>query len=292
MPALRLTAAQPDDLTRYLDFLEAVADWLAARGINQWRPGTVRASAAYYAESITRGEVHWAFVGDEAVGTLRLLLREPIAWPDVLEDDAVYVFNLAVKRTWAGRGLGGQMLDWVNDQAARLGRRYVRLDCMTENAFLRRYYTQAGFHDRGDIEAHFPGPWARCGCDATRSRYRQAERLSSCQPRLVPGRDQRSCATMSVRRAAPRGREAKPAASLSAAQRRPHVGRRPSTGAGLSGGEAMTDMLEDSRRRARIQACFASGYFALYVSYLFVRPEGELLRWVSLVLLPLRCFRC
>lgn len=54
----------------------------------------------------------------------------------------------------------------------------------------------------------------------------------------------------------------------------------------------MTDMLEDSRRRARIQACFASGYFALYVSYLFVRPEGELLRWVSLVLLPLRCFRC
>lgn len=158
MPALRLTAAQPDDLTRYLDFLEAVADWLAARGINQWRPGTVRASAAYYAESITRGEVHWAFVGDEAVGTLRLLLREPIAWPDVLEDDAVYVFNLAVKRTWAGRGLGGQMLDWVNDQAARLGRRYVRLDCMTENAFLRRYYTQAGFHDRGDIEAHFPEP--------------------------------------------------------------------------------------------------------------------------------------
>ena len=55
-------------------------------------------------------EVHLAFVGDELVGTLRLLLREPIVWPEVVEDDAVYLYNLAVRRTWAGRGLGRQML--------------------------------------------------------------------------------------------------------------------------------------------------------------------------------------
>ena len=158
MTALHIIAAQSDDLERYLDLLEEVADWLAARGIKQWRPGSFRLSAAYYAESIKRREVHLAFVGDELVGTLRLLLREPIVWPEVVEDDAVYVYNLAVRRTWADHGLGFRLLEWASNRAAFLGRRCVRLDCVTDNTFLRGYYTQAGFEDRGDIEAHFPAP--------------------------------------------------------------------------------------------------------------------------------------
>ena len=102
MTALRLVSAQSRDLEQYLELLEEVADWLAIRGIWQWRPGNFRGSADYYAESIKRKEVQLAFVGDELVGTLRLLLREPIVWPEVTEDDAVYVYNLAVKRTWTG----------------------------------------------------------------------------------------------------------------------------------------------------------------------------------------------
>jgi GNAT superfamily N-acetyltransferase len=158
MTALRLIAAQSDDLGRYLDLLEEVAEWLAARGITQWRPGNFRLSAQYYAESIEREEVHLAFVGDELVGTLRLLLREPIVWPDVEEDDAVYVYNLAVRRTWANQAIGFRLLEWASNRALLLGRRWVRLDCVADNNFLRGYYTQAGFADRGVIEALFPAP--------------------------------------------------------------------------------------------------------------------------------------
>jgi hypothetical protein len=57
MTALRIIPAQPDDLGRYLDLLEEVAEWLASRGITQWRPGSFRLSVDYYAESITHGEV-------------------------------------------------------------------------------------------------------------------------------------------------------------------------------------------------------------------------------------------
>ena len=53
MIALRIIPAQPDDLRRYLDLLEEVADWLALRGIKQWCPGSFRLSVDYYAESIT-----------------------------------------------------------------------------------------------------------------------------------------------------------------------------------------------------------------------------------------------
>jgi ribosomal protein S18 acetylase RimI-like enzyme len=174
MTILRVLPAQTDDLERYLDLLEETAEWLAARGIKQWPPGDFRRSAAYYAESIAHEEVQLAFADDELVGTLRLLLREPIVWPDIVEDDGVYVYNLAIRRTWADRGLGLQLLDWVSHRAASLGRRYVRLDCVSDNAFLREYYESAGFEDRGDIEALYPAPvgtlWLR--------RYQRAVKIT------------------------------------------------------------------------------------------------------------------
>jgi ribosomal protein S18 acetylase RimI-like enzyme len=150
--------AEPRDLGRYLDLLEGVAAWLDARGIRQWPRGTFRQSADFYAASIARQEVRLALAGDELVGTLRLLLREPIVWPEVAHDDGVYVYNLAVRRGWAGRGLGRHLLDWAGERARSLGRTHVRLDCMRDNRFLRDYYTQAGFEERGEIEAMFPAP--------------------------------------------------------------------------------------------------------------------------------------
>src|SRR5262245_17362754 len=158
METLTIVSAQSDDLTRYLDLLEGIADWLESRGIRQWPRGSFRLSAGYYAQSIAQQEVQLAFIGDELVGTLRILLREPIVWPEIVEEDAIYVYNLAIKRGRAELGLGGRLLDWACLRAASLGRRYVRLDCLADNDFLRAYYMRAGFGDRGAIEAHFPPP--------------------------------------------------------------------------------------------------------------------------------------
>ena len=158
MTGLNIVSARTEDLGRYLDLLEAVAAWLDARGIKQWSPGNVRLSAEYYAQSIKRDEVQLAFVGDELVGTLRLLLHEPLVWPDVVADDAVYVYNLAVKRAWADRGFGSRLLEWAGQRAASLGKTCVRLDCLADNEFLRAYYRQAGFDERGEIDAPFPAP--------------------------------------------------------------------------------------------------------------------------------------
>ena len=158
MTELHIASALEDDLRRYIALLEELADWLEARGIKQWRSGDFRRSVDYYAESIKRGEVQLAFIGGELVGTLRVLLREPVVWPDIVEDDAVYVYNLAVKRAWGNHGIGGQMLDWAAARAASLGRRFVRLDCMATNQFLAKYYFQAGFEQRGEVDARFPPP--------------------------------------------------------------------------------------------------------------------------------------
>jgi ribosomal protein S18 acetylase RimI-like enzyme len=155
---LRVVAAKHADLNRYIDLLEDLADWLETRGIRQWPRGRVRRSSAYFADSIARREVQLAYFGDELAGTLRLLMRDPIVWPEFTESDAVYVYNLGVRRTWAGHALGGRLLDWAERRAESLGRRFVRLDCVPDNTFLREYYERKGFTARGEVDARYPDP--------------------------------------------------------------------------------------------------------------------------------------
>ena len=155
---MRVVAAQPSDLPRYLDLLEELADWLHSRGIEQWPRGRARNGHAYYAASIEKNEVHLAFNGDELIGALRLLQRDDIVWPEMKDDDALYLYNLAVRRTAAGQGIGRSLLEWAERQVARSGRMYLRLDCMPTNVFLRKYYEDAGFTTRGEVDAIYPEP--------------------------------------------------------------------------------------------------------------------------------------
>jgi len=138
--------------------MEEIAEWLESRGIQQWRAGRFRLAADYYAHSIQQQEVYLVFIDGQLAGAARLLSREPIVWPEVVDDEGLYVSNLAVRRLWAGQGLGLRMLEWAADRAATMEKSYVRLDCFADNAFLCRYYEQAGFTDRGEIEARFPEP--------------------------------------------------------------------------------------------------------------------------------------
>ena len=155
---MRVACAAPDDLPRYLDLLEELADWLHARGIEQWPRGRARSGHAYYAASIERQEVHLALDGDELVGALRLLQRDDIVWPEIEDDDALYLYNLAVRRTASGQGLGHRLLDWAERRVADAGRTYLRLDCVPANMFLRTYYEDAGFTARGEVDAIYPAP--------------------------------------------------------------------------------------------------------------------------------------
>lgn len=155
---LQIVIAQPTDLARYLALMEEVAEWLAQRGIRQWPVGSFREAALFYAESINQQEVWLAFFGDELVGALRLLPSEPIVWPEVKADDALYLFSLAVRRAWAAQQLGRHLLMWAEAYAVLLGKAYLRLDCLTDNQVLRDYYTQAGFVECGEIAAQYPAP--------------------------------------------------------------------------------------------------------------------------------------
>jgi ribosomal protein S18 acetylase RimI-like enzyme len=144
--ALEVRRAEPDDLDEVVSILSEAARWLLERGIRQWPDPFPRDRAAALLE---RGSFYLASVDGEPVATFALLWEDRAFWGEQ-PPDAGYVHAIAVRRAYAGRGLGERLLEWAGAQAAASGREYLRLDCMSNNDVLRGYYERLGFEPRGE----------------------------------------------------------------------------------------------------------------------------------------------
>jgi protein-tyrosine phosphatase len=142
-----VASAQPCDLDDLEALYEDAARWLAARDINQWQAGYFRRDSQLAA--IRRGECYIVRAPGQAVGMLTLIWADPSIWGEQ-PADAGYLHGLAVRRDWAGLGLGRQLLTWAERRVAAAGKPYLRLDCGADNPPLRAYYEHAGFIHKGD----------------------------------------------------------------------------------------------------------------------------------------------
>jgi GNAT superfamily N-acetyltransferase len=138
--------AKPDDLERVELILEEARAWLHSQGIAQWLTTYPR---HLLATTIERGEVYLAEVAGALAGTITLQEAEDPVWAG-LPSEAIYVHCLAVRREFAGHGMGRQLLQWAEQLARTRGRPFVRLDCWAGNPKLCSYYEEAGFVSRGD----------------------------------------------------------------------------------------------------------------------------------------------
>ncbi|MBY8603732.1 MAG: GNAT family N-acetyltransferase [Burkholderia sp.] len=78
------------------------------------------------------------------VGTFSLGFGDDSHWGPQ-EPIAGYVHGLSVRQGFNGLGIGRFMLDWCAHEVIRMNRRFVRLDCATENTKLCAYYQSLGF---------------------------------------------------------------------------------------------------------------------------------------------------
>ncbi len=83
------------------------------------------------------------------VGTFALQWSDGETWGGGA-GDAGYVHGLAIRRDFAGRGLGRELLRWAEGRVTASGKTYLRLDCPAENRVLNKYYKSAGFSYRGE----------------------------------------------------------------------------------------------------------------------------------------------
>jgi GNAT superfamily N-acetyltransferase len=77
-------------------------------------------------------------------------------WPDHPEPAAVYLHRIAIRRSFAGRGIPQIMLTWAVEYARSLGKKFLRLDCEANRPKLRLLYESFGFVHHSDKQV---GPY-------------------------------------------------------------------------------------------------------------------------------------
>lgn len=131
-----------------MDVIAALWDearrWLSAKGIDQWQYPATREKIAH---AIERGHAYMMVAGPECLGTITVdEFADPEFWfPGDSPDDALYAHRVIVRPSAGGAGLGSAMFDWASEQAARLGKSWLRVDAWKTNARLGRYYESKGF---------------------------------------------------------------------------------------------------------------------------------------------------
>jgi len=152
---LRVRRATPDDARDVLAIWLNAAEWLQARGIDQWNPERFTPEGAEAA--VRESEVYLAESGGEVAGTYLLAWSDPYIWKELDNAESGYIHRLAVRRDLKGMGLGLRLLRHAERQIAGRGKRLIRLDCMADNKRLNRYYLDAGY---AFVRRHVDDGWS------------------------------------------------------------------------------------------------------------------------------------
>ncbi|WP_239616712.1 GNAT family N-acetyltransferase [Cohnella mopanensis] len=145
-----ITRAEPEDTQEIMRLLVNTAEWLLSKGSNQWNALLRGEDSHNTPESINKGEVY-IFRQDPKIVGMVILLQQPNAWDLDLwgertkDNSAIYLHRLAINRKFAGKGVGKNIMNWVDTEAPKLGKRVIRLDCLANNEVLNGFYRSLGY---------------------------------------------------------------------------------------------------------------------------------------------------
>ena len=158
-----LRLAGPGDLGAALRLRADAQQWLQAIGSDQWDPALPTSNTAEaISRSIAAGDT---FVVEdvEGVGATITIDTSPDdgLWTPREINGALFVHRLIVARRLASRGVADALLNFAAQEAEERGLTWLRLDCWTSNAALRKYYLGRGFTHVRTVTDH-PLPSAVC----------------------------------------------------------------------------------------------------------------------------------
>lgn len=142
---IKATEAHAEDLHALFTAANA---YKVNHGDTSWEPGFSKRGVDWM---IGLGTTYVALTKDaasgdqEMVGTVDLKWEDEEGWDELERNDAGYIGRLAVKDTAHGQNIGGQLIDWAEDQVRQNERQHLRLDCVANNKSLCGYYEKQGF---------------------------------------------------------------------------------------------------------------------------------------------------
>ncbi|BBI34214.1 GNAT family N-acetyltransferase [Cohnella abietis] len=145
--------AEPEDTQAIMRLLVNTAEWLLSKGSSQWNALLRGEDSHNTPEAIEQGEV-FIFKQDTQLVGMFMLQKEQSKWDRELwgeetDKSSVYLHRLAINRKFAGKGIGKQMMLWVNSGIPYPGKNTIKLDCASNNTILNAFYRELGYDFKG-----------------------------------------------------------------------------------------------------------------------------------------------
>jgi ribosomal protein S18 acetylase RimI-like enzyme len=109
-------------------------------------------------QGVLRGDAVMWVAESDSVGVIGQLFVQLIASRVELADGRrrAYLYGFRIKTAYRKQGLGGRMLDHVEEELSERGYRLMNLNVAKDNVQARRFYENRGYH----VIASEPGRWS------------------------------------------------------------------------------------------------------------------------------------
>ncbi len=152
---MTIVTAHASDLTRYVEIAREAQAHLRALGLSQWVPAAHDDYRLTLEQQLARGDVHKVLLGGAPIAFFVATTVPTRLWQPTTHQ-ALYLSGIVVSRAATGKNIGSRIIVWCRERALRERVASIRIDCHADNAWLCRYYSNAGFVERARFE-QYPG---------------------------------------------------------------------------------------------------------------------------------------
>lgn len=134
-------AYSEEDWSSAAKLLHSVAMQLNSIGQSLWSFDQI--SVAGLRRSYQNNELYFLVDGDP-IGVVFLQTADPLFWPELQENNSLFIHKLALAPDRRGCNYGAQAIELIAQEAQRRQLKWLRLDC-DDRAPLHRFYQATGF---------------------------------------------------------------------------------------------------------------------------------------------------
>jgi GNAT superfamily N-acetyltransferase len=148
MLVISVRQANLEDLSTVAEILAEAAGWLDLQNMSLWQQEHI--SRSVIQQDIKLGLFYIAFCEGIAAGVVKFQTEDLEHWPDINQADSAFLHRLAVRHSFAGGAVSSQIFQWAIEHSQKLGRHFLRLDCVADRPRLRLVYENFGFKHHSD----------------------------------------------------------------------------------------------------------------------------------------------
>lgn len=135
---------QFDKMQEAISVMKEVALWGRQKGYRVWPDEWLTPEELLSKDALPENFCIGTIEGETACAFL-LQWTDSEYWPDAPAFEAAYLHKLCVRRSFAGMGMTGLVVDALRAECRRRGVRYIRLDTALDEPTVRKIYLKAGF---------------------------------------------------------------------------------------------------------------------------------------------------